>query len=93
MKASSIATLWNVTESALPQDMKPELEVPNMAEGFKPAIEKGALKHGQKKATYSEFYTSFSDITKKDLLPIYNQRITNWTFPTKHNTENLVCFP
>ena len=88
MNVSSTATLQNVIDSTLPQDMKPELEVQITAEGFKPAMEKGALKRWPE-----EFYTTFLEIIKNDLLPIYNQRITNRTFATKHKTENLVCFP
>lgn len=49
VNASPIATLRNVIDSTLPQDMKPELEAPIMVEEFKSAIERGALKQWPEK--------------------------------------------
>jgi hypothetical protein len=73
--------------------MKPELEVPITAEGFKPAMEKGALKRWSEEDGIFRILDNLLGHHQNDLLPIYNQRITNRTFATKHNTENPVCFP
>jgi hypothetical protein len=73
--------------------MKPELEVQITAEGFKPAMEKGALKRWPGEDGIFRILYNLLGHHQNDLLPVYNQRINNRTFATKHKTENLVYSP